>query len=80
MEGNIIEPFRIGRNAVVLSHLQFVDDTILFCREESFLILGHIASFFEDMPWLIINRDKCTIFGINSDQDKLKRWTEMFDC
>ncbi|KAA0054178.1 hypothetical protein E6C27_scaffold131G001080 [Cucumis melo var. makuwa] len=25
------------------------------------------------MPWLIINRDKCTIFGINSDQDKLKR-------
>ena len=37
-------------------------------------------AFFEDMSRLKINGNKCTIFGINSDQDKLKRWVEMFDC
>ena len=37
VEGNIVEPFKIGRNEVTLSHLQFADDTMLFCsrKEES---------------------------------------------
>ena len=70
MEENIIDPFRVGGNVVALSHLQFADDTVLFCfgREDSFLILSHIVSFFEDMPGLKINRKECTIFGINSDE------------
>ena len=51
VEGNIIDSFRAGRNEVALSHLQFVDATMLFCsgKEESFLILNHMVAFFEDL-------------------------------
>lgn len=84
MDGNIVELFKIGRNEVVLSHLQFADDTMLFCfgKEESFLILIHVVAFFEDYSGLKINRSKCTVFvfGINSDQAKLQKWVKVFDC
>ena len=30
-EHNLIEGLQIGRDAVNMSHLQFADDTILFC-------------------------------------------------
>lgn len=73
VEGNIIEPFKIGKNEVALSHLQFVDDTMLFCfgKEESFHILNHMVVFFEQMSGLKINRSKCTIFCFNSNHAKL---------
>lgn len=38
VEGNIIEPFRVGMNEVALSHLQFVDDTMLFCYGNEILL------------------------------------------
>ena len=47
MEGSIIELFRLGSNEVVLSHLQFADDTMLFCssKEHSFFILHRMGNF-----------------------------------
>ena len=73
VEGNIIESFKIGRDGVVLSHLQFADDTLLFCygKEESFHTINHMVEFFEEMLGLKISRGKCTIFGINSEQAKI---------
>ncbi|TYJ96216.1 periodic tryptophan protein 1-like protein [Cucumis melo var. makuwa] len=81
VEGNIIELFKIDRNEVALSHLQFFDDTMLFCfgKEESFQILNHIVESFEDMSGLKINSSKCTIFYINFEHAKLQRWMEVFD-
>lgn len=81
VEGNIIDPFWIRRNEVSLSHCQFVNETMLFCsgKEEFFIILNHMVALFEDMSGLKINRSKCTIFGINTDQVKLQRWTKVFD-
>ena len=66
VEGNIIDPFKIGRDEVTLSHLKFVDDTMLFCfgKEEFFLILNHMVAFFVDMSGLKINRSKCTNGGV----------------
>lgn len=57
MEGNIIEPFRFGLYEVALSHLQFVDDMMLFCssNEDSFLILNHMVRFFEVISILKTN-------------------------
>jgi len=57
---------------VVLLHLQFADDPMLFCfrKEESFHTLNHMVEFFEEMLGLKINRS-CTIYGINSDQAKI---------
>uniref|UniRef100_A0A0A0LJW8 Reverse transcriptase domain-containing protein n=1 Tax=Cucumis sativus TaxID=3659 RepID=A0A0A0LJW8_CUCSA len=39
-----------------------------------------MVEFFEEMLGLKINRNKCTIYDINSDQVKLQRWAEAFDC
>lgn len=61
MEGNIIEPLRIGSNEVALLHLQFADDKILFCsgKGESFMIINHMVESLEAMSGLKINRIKC---------------------
>lgn len=39
MEGNIIDPFRVGTNDVALPHVQF--------DEDSFVILNHMVGCFE---------------------------------
>ena len=37
-----------------------------------------MVAFFEELSSLKINRNKCTIMGINADA--IKRWVEVFDC
>lgn len=77
---SLIEPFRIGLDGVALSNFQIADHSMLFWsgKEESFLILNHIVGFFESMLGLKMNRSKCQILGIVSDQDKMRRWAEVF--
>ena len=73
VKGNIIEPFKIGRDGVVLLHLQFAGDTMLFCsrKEESFHTLNHMVQLFEEMLELKINRSEYTIFCINFDLTRI---------
>lgn len=81
VEGNIIEPFRVG--GMKWHYLTFSLWTILcyFCsgKEKSFFILNHMVGFFENMSGLKINRNKCQILG-NSDSEKFGRWVEVFGC
>lgn len=78
VEGELIEPFEVGKDKVTLSHLQFVDDTRFFCfgNDNSFLMLNHVLAFFEEMLGLKINRGKCCLMGIHSEGDEIKRWAE----
>lgn len=82
LEGGIIQGFEVGKEKVVLSHLQFTDDTIFFCsgKEDSFLILNHILKFFEALSGLKINRDKCHLLGLNCEEGKLRRWASLVGC
>lgn len=79
VEGNILTLFEVGEDKAALSHLQFVDDMIFFCfgSEDLFLILNHILAFFEEISGLRINRGKCSVMGINCDEEKLKRWSKL---
>lgn len=81
VEGSILETFKIGIKEVPLSHLQFADDTMLFCygNEESFLVLNHILGFFEAMLELKINRSKSLILELTCDLEKLNRWVGLAD-
>ena len=68
-ERSVLEGFRVGRNRVRVTHLQFADDTIFFadsCAEELqtlknlLLVCGQISG-------LKVNLDKSNLFGINLD-------------
>lgn len=81
VEGSIIESFRVGSKEVAISHLQFVDDTILFCysKEEFSLSIIQMVDFFESISGLKFNRTKCQIMGIHSDIRKIRRWADTFE-
>lgn len=82
VEGNIFEPFKVGKDKVVLSHLQFADDTLFFYsgNENSFFISNHVLAFFEEMSGLRINKGKCSVMGINCDEEKFSKWAELVGC
>ena len=81
-ERNSLEGFRVGRNRIKVSHLQFTDDTIFFsntCQKELqtlkslLLVFGHISG-------LKVNLDKSNIYGINLEQNHLSRLAKLLDC
>ncbi|XP_016206261.1 uncharacterized protein LOC107646598 [Arachis ipaensis] len=77
-----ISPFLIGREQVELSHLQFADDTILFCppEEETVKNYRRILRCFELMPGLSINFDKSSLIPINCDAQWVHRMCCVLGC
>ncbi|XP_016185460.1 uncharacterized protein LOC107627112 [Arachis ipaensis] len=69
-----ILPLLIGKDNIELSHLQFVDDTILFCppEEETIRNYARLLRCFEMMSRLTINFDKSSLIPINCEQ----QWTD----
>ncbi|XP_016185980.1 uncharacterized protein LOC107627668 [Arachis ipaensis] len=65
-----ILPLLIGKDNIELSHLQFADDTILFCppEEETIRNYARLLRCFEMMSGLSINFDKSSLIPINCDQ------------
>ena len=60
----IVEGIELGRQGIFLTHLQFVDDTILFAppKKEILLNLKRVLQCFGLMSSLNINYDKSTLF------------------
>lgn len=54
VEGNILEPFKVGYEEVTLSQVSFCSR-----KEDSFLILNHMVGFFDTMSGLKIRRSSC---------------------
>ncbi|XP_015935098.1 uncharacterized mitochondrial protein AtMg01250-like [Arachis duranensis] len=65
-----ISPLLLGKDSIVLSHLQFADDTILFCplEEETIKNYRRLLRCFELMSGLSINFDKSSLIPINCDE------------
>lgn len=61
------EVARNGNRSLEVSHLQYADDTVIFCgaEEEQVKYLRHILVFFEGISGLHIDRRKSHIFPIN---------------
>ena len=66
-ERNSLEGFRVGRNKIRVSHLQFADDTIFFSNtcEEVLQTLKSLLLVFGHITGLKDNLDKSNIYGIN---------------
>ncbi|RVW53963.1 Heat shock 70 kDa protein 17 [Vitis vinifera] len=74
-EESVLEGFRVGRNRIRVTRLQFADDTIFFansCTEE-LQILKSLLLVFGQISGLKVNLDKSNLFGINLDQNHLSR-------
>lgn len=81
MEGKI-NGFQVSPGGLLVTHLQYADDTILFCKDETDDIrsLKTFLRCFEAPPGLRINFSKTELIGINLDEDCIKLLAEGFGC
>ncbi|XP_016192516.1 uncharacterized protein LOC107633394 [Arachis ipaensis] len=65
-----ISPLLVGRYSVELSHLQFADDTILFCPPDEKTMQNYkwLLHWFELMSGLSINFDKSSLIPLNCEE------------
>lgn len=73
---------KVGKDKVVVSHLQYADDTI-FTLEGSVdnaRALKQLLQNFESISGLAVNFDKSSVYGINLDQQNLEAMAEELGC
>lgn len=77
-----IKGLRISEDGPVLTHLQFADDTLIFCGAdmEEMKNLKCLLKGFEVMSGLKINYHKSVICGVNLDQGQTTPFAEILGC
>ncbi|XP_028108106.1 uncharacterized protein LOC114306978 [Camellia sinensis] len=79
---NLIKGVDIGGSGLNLSHLQFADDTLMFCNPDwdEIINLKRILSCFELISGLKINYQKSVICGVGVNRDFTSQVVEFFNC
>lgn len=74
-ESNLIRGFKPSSHVHLVSHLQFEDDTLLFCdaEEDQAKSIVVILRCFEAVSSLMINISKSTILGLSINDISLRR-------
>ena len=82
IETGFVKPWRVGRDNVTVSHLQFADDTIFFLDSEevSFKNLLIVLGLFCSASGLKINMGKSTILGLGLDDDMVYSMADSVGC
>ncbi|XP_057746515.1 uncharacterized protein LOC130965771 [Arachis stenosperma] len=77
-----ISPLLVGWDDIELSHLQFVDGTLLFCppEEETVRNYKRLLRCFEIMSGLSINFEKFRWIPVNCSQEWTSRMCQMLGC
>ncbi|XP_057760238.1 uncharacterized protein LOC130980595 [Arachis stenosperma] len=77
-----ISPLLVDRDHVELSHLQFANDTVLFCppEEETIKNYKRLLRCFELMSGLIINFDNSSLIPINCDVQWVQHMSRVLGC
>ncbi|XP_015953797.1 uncharacterized protein LOC107478164 [Arachis duranensis] len=77
-----ISPLLVGWDDIELSHLQFVDGTLLFCppEEETVRNYKRLLRCFEIMSGLSINFEKFRWIPVNYSQEWTSRMCQMLGC
>ena len=65
-----------------ITHLQFTDDTIFFCRvhSEQIVNIKRLLRCYEVSSSLKINFAKSTLVGVNVNEGNLSQWAELVKC
>ncbi|XP_020963856.1 uncharacterized protein LOC110265279 [Arachis ipaensis] len=77
-----IDPLLVGRDHIELSHLQFSNDTILFCPPEIETIVNYnrLLQCFELMSGLSINFDKLNLISMNCEKEWVDHVCGLLGC
>jgi hypothetical protein len=72
----------VAQNPIVLSHLQFADDTLLICVKSwaNVRALRAVLVLFENMSGLKVNYHKSSLFGINIEDSWLREAASILSC
>ncbi|XP_039065107.1 uncharacterized protein LOC120210455 [Hibiscus syriacus] len=80
----LFQGFSFGKNqnSFSLSHLQFADDLIIFCRASVTQIknVRRVLRIFSVLTGLHLNLSKSKLFGINVGSDILDEWARNIGC
>lgn len=78
----LIKGVKIGSSGVLLSHLQFADDSILFCEAEEMELcnIKRVLRCFELISRLKINYHKSQVCGINVPEESLSSFASKLYC
>ncbi|KAE8662788.1 hypothetical protein F3Y22_tig00113124pilonHSYRG00059 [Hibiscus syriacus] len=73
---------RIGDGSVVVSHIQFADDLLIFLEAKGRMIknIKQVLNIFEVVVGLKLNMKKIKIFSINVEENRVKRWADLISC
>ncbi|XP_072063929.1 uncharacterized protein [Arachis hypogaea] len=77
-----ISPLLVGRDNIELSHLQFADDTMLFCPQDTETVLNYkrLLRCFELMSGLSINYDKSSLISVNCEKAWVTNMCGLLGC
>lgn len=72
----------MGNDLVHISHLQFEDNTLLFCKNDDQMleILFDTNKGFEWLSGLKVNWDKSTICGVDTENQKVSMIAQKLNC
>ncbi|KAL4294996.1 hypothetical protein AHAS_Ahas18G0283900 [Arachis hypogaea] len=81
-EKEFINGLEIGTEKIILSHLQFIDDTMLFCPPDHDTLENYrrILDCFGMMSDLQINYHKSTLISVNMAVSKVKLLADEMSC
>ncbi|KAK9111898.1 hypothetical protein Scep_019417 [Stephania cephalantha] len=79
---NMIEGFKVGREGVHITHLQYADDSLLFVKntKESATKAMQLVRVFCMISGLKLNMDKCSLLGINVPDEEVLQVAEGIEC
>ncbi|XP_015954770.1 uncharacterized protein LOC107479135 [Arachis duranensis] len=77
-----ITPLLVRRDNIELSHLQYADDSVLFCppEEETIKNYKRLLRCFKLMSGLSINFDKSSLIPINIEQQWVRSMCSLLGC
>ena len=81
-EGGFVKSLKVGKNMIELSHLQFTDDTILFCpaKEEVIINFKRILNYFGIMSGLKDNFKKSALIPFKRYEEWVEKIKSKLGC
>ncbi|GKE46788.1 reverse transcriptase domain, reverse transcriptase zinc-binding domain protein, partial [Tanacetum coccineum] len=82
VDKGVFKGIKIGRKNVVVSHLQYADDTIFFGKwnKENAKALMCILNCFEQVSGLRVNYNKSKLYGVGVNEEELRDMARWMRC